>query len=814
MSIPNPHSALAPKAPNKLRLRQIGEAQKLANSAEYSDRKLTRWLYHAPTTDELKALGLEGKSVPDVNAYFRDLAIQKYRNDRSKREVVFNALPGGVYRVDLLDPLPPMPDTARFANVYPKYREELADGLKLILGIGITGPFLDDADLWPHAIIGGASKSGKTTYLYSLLGQLGDRSPSIVRLALADLAATGLSPFERLPHLIAPLAVEIPEVAALAVKVTDEMKARQTFFRSVFEVRKSDGTTITINGFNDLRYWNSFVMSLTPPRPDLTVPRIIFLIDEWKMAMNGTDESKQILDLTAGIMRLGRKWGMRVWLSTQAPSKGPANNPTFPGDILNNADTRIGMVTGAERIYWDIVFRNRSWTADQEQFFPGETPQGRGMVLLGNQAHPFQGLWLNDETDENVTYTSELDRLVGKQVAKWDAKKSQTPASKLLGERSYALATPGIVVIDPSQPGDRAISIRKGELLSSNTDRPKTTSIPSVTGRNREEEPRPTQSAGEEELEDSGLPRMPSQAELLDLSDHILLRALFVWQQEASEQGDDLVGISFRNYQHWLAERGLKAGNTARIIAIMKTLELAGVLSESQFDKRRRLEVLPYSRAVAQLDDWLANGGEAVQENAELVGEDEEDEDDEDDETPSADASSGSGEAARSGYRPLNPNAGDEQAAPRRPDPIGETCEPVATPTSDPATDDDRDMDTDNARCPTQPEIRRFDALTAWRLITRHAAPGDDVSRDIVTKWIHSEGLTAPGTAPIQQTLFNLMRLDLLDFVGQTMSRRMGDFTWREGAAKIVKAETKIKVEAEAVGEDEADADDEGSDEN
>lgn len=605
-------SRTAPAPRPAPRPRRLGEPQELTTTADHGNRKLTRVLYRSPSREELRGTELDGRTARDIDAFYADQAIKIERDRGRKREVVFKALPDGTYRVDLLEPLPPMPNVVRFADVYPAHRDELADGLKVILGMSEGRPLISDADTWPHAIIAGSAGAGKTGFIYALMSQIGDRSPTIIRLALADMAGTGLAPFARLPHAIAPLAASLPELVALAEAVTAEMMIRQTFFRSVFEVRRPDGTTAEIAGFNDVRYWNSFAVGIG--RPDLTLPRVGYLIDEWKMAMNGSEESQRFADLTAGIMRLGRKWGMRVWPITQAPRKGPIGDQTFPSDIMNNADTRIGMAKGADQTFWGLVFRNRSWSEDRDRLLTpqGEIPPGRGMISVGGGVHPFQSLWISDEPDEFDTFSSELTRLVAKQVAKWDPKKSPAPAARLLGERPYALAAPGIVVIDPSQSGDRAVSIREGDLLASAASRPTPLPAAVFTGRWGAEQPRAaTTPTVEEDLEGYVLPRMPSQAQLLDLSAHVLLRALFAWQHEAWDRGEELVGVSLRNYRDWLGERDLEAGNTQRLTATLNVLERAGVLTERQHDQRRRLDVLPYSSAVAQLDDWLANGGEA-----------------------------------------------------------------------------------------------------------------------------------------------------------------------------------------------------------
>jgi hypothetical protein len=142
----------------------------------------------------------------------------------------------------------------------------------------------------------------------------------------------------------------------------------------------------------------------------------------------------------------------------------------------------------------------------------------------------------------------------------------------------------------------------------------------------------------------------------------------------------------------------------------------------------------------------------------------------------------------RSGYNPLDPNAGDEPPAPRRPSPVDATPEPDGEPTST-RVRNDSDVDANSARCPTPTEIRRFDALTAWRILTRNAGPDDEVSRAIVTKWISSEGLPGTGTNQMVDALAVLTQLGLLDFHGPTKSRTMGSIAWSPGAARIMMAE-------------------------
>jgi hypothetical protein len=142
----------------------------------------------------------------------------------------------------------------------------------------------------------------------------------------------------------------------------------------------------------------------------------------------------------------------------------------------------------------------------------------------------------------------------------------------------------------------------------------------------------------------------------------------------------------------------------------------------------------------------------------------------------------------RSGYNPRDLDAGDEPMAPRRNPGFvslsgidGRTSE--APGSANGAIGDDLDAAT--PRCPTAAEIKRFDAMTAWRIVARNASPGDKVSRATVAEWIDSEGLDGTGNDQLVAGLTALMNLDLVEYQGKTMARIMGSVGWRDGAARI-----------------------------
>jgi DNA segregation ATPase FtsK/SpoIIIE, S-DNA-T family len=81
---------------------------------------------------------------------------------------------------------------------------------RLPVGIGESreGPLWVDLAALPHLLVGGHTGSGKSVFLRQLLtGLLLLLGPDRLRLALVDLkGGTELNLFERLPHLMAPVA--------------------------------------------------------------------------------------------------------------------------------------------------------------------------------------------------------------------------------------------------------------------------------------------------------------------------------------------------------------------------------------------------------------------------------------------------------------------------------------------------------------------------------------------------------------------------------------------------------------------------------
>ena len=134
---------------------------------------------------------------------------------------------------------------------------------RLPVGIGESreGPLWVDLAELPHLLVGGLTGSGKGVFLRQLLtGLLLLLGPGRLRLALVDLkGGTELNLFERLPHLMAPVARDQESCLELFQMVTVELHRRQALLDRA--------------GLEDIERWNAV-------HPDEPLPYILVVVDE------------------------------------------------------------------------------------------------------------------------------------------------------------------------------------------------------------------------------------------------------------------------------------------------------------------------------------------------------------------------------------------------------------------------------------------------------------------------------------------------------------------------------------------------------
>lgn len=194
--------------------------------------------------------------------------------------------------------------------------------LTVALGARINNePMIMDLAKMPHGLIAGATGSGKSVCINSILVSLLYRNnPNELKLLLIDPKMVELAPYNDLPHLIAPVITDVKAATESLKWVVEEMERRYKIFADI-HVRN-------ITAYNQKV---SYVERL---------PKIVIVIDELAdlMMMSPQDVEHAI----ARIAQKARAAGIHMILATQRPSVN-----VITGLIKANVPTRIAFMVSS-----------------------------------------------------------------------------------------------------------------------------------------------------------------------------------------------------------------------------------------------------------------------------------------------------------------------------------------------------------------------------------------------------------------------------------------------------------------------------------
>ncbi|UXS37957.1 DNA translocase FtsK [Staphylococcus delphini] len=206
-------------------------------------------------------------------------------------------------------------------------------------------PLLMDIAKTPHALIAGATGSGKSVSINSILISLLYRNhPEELRLLLIDPKMVELAPYNGLPHLVAPVITDVKAATQSLKWAVDEMERRFKLFAH-HHVRN-------ISAFNNKVSY------------DQRIPKIVIVIDELAdlMMMAPQDVEQSI----ARLAQKARACGIHMLVATQRPSVNvitgliKANIPTRIAFMVSSSvDSRTILDSGgAERLlgYGDMLY--------------------------------------------------------------------------------------------------------------------------------------------------------------------------------------------------------------------------------------------------------------------------------------------------------------------------------------------------------------------------------------------------------------------------------------------------------------------------
>ncbi|MCK5220851.1 MAG: type IV secretion system DNA-binding domain-containing protein, partial [Candidatus Aminicenantes bacterium] len=211
--------------------------------------------------------------------------------------------------------------------------EEFAAGsspLTIALGKTKSGEiFTTDLREMPHVIIAGATGSGKSVAIHTIILSIVFRSsPEDVKLILIDPKRVELAIYNSLPHLMTPVVVN-PKLAKNALDW------------AIFEMEKRYKKLAQLQVRN-IEQYNKKLNLLTNSGDEVIdtledaskIPYIVIIIDEFADLM--MESSKDIEYNVARIAQKARAVGIHLILATQRPSVD-----VITGTIKNNFPSRI-----------------------------------------------------------------------------------------------------------------------------------------------------------------------------------------------------------------------------------------------------------------------------------------------------------------------------------------------------------------------------------------------------------------------------------------------------------------------------------------
>ncbi|WP_436956044.1 DNA translocase FtsK [Staphylococcus sp. AS1337] len=218
--------------------------------------------------------------------------------------------------------------------------------LTVAMGLRINNePLLMDISKTPHALIAGATGSGKSVCINSILMSLLYKNhPEELKLLLIDPKMVELAPYNDLPHLVSPVITDVKAATQSLKWAVEEMERRYKVFAK-YHVRN-------ITAYNKKATYED------------RMPKIVIVIDELAdLMMMAPQEVEQSI---ARIAQKARACGIHMLVATQRPSVNvitgliKANIPTRVAFMVSSSvDSRTILDSGgAERLlgYGDMLY--------------------------------------------------------------------------------------------------------------------------------------------------------------------------------------------------------------------------------------------------------------------------------------------------------------------------------------------------------------------------------------------------------------------------------------------------------------------------
>ena len=214
--------------------------------------------------------------------------------------------------------------------------------LTVAMGLDISGkPIVTDLRKMPHGLIAGATGSGKSVCINTMLVSLLYKAkPEELKLLLVDPKMVELAPYNYIPHLASPVITDVKTATAALKWAVEEMERRYELLAHV--------------GVRDISKYNQ--LAEEHKRYSEKLPYLVIIIDELAdlMMMAPADVEEAI----SRIAQKARACGIHLLIATQRPSVDvitgliKANVPTrIAFSVSSQIDSRTVIdISGAEKL--------------------------------------------------------------------------------------------------------------------------------------------------------------------------------------------------------------------------------------------------------------------------------------------------------------------------------------------------------------------------------------------------------------------------------------------------------------------------------
>ena len=254
--------------------------------------------------------------------------------------------------------------------------------LNMALGKDITGrPVFGDLGKMPHMLVAGATGSGKSVCLNSIIASLlVSATPDQVQMLMIDPKRVELNVYNGIPHLIKEVITDPRMAAGALFEMTKEMDNRYERFARA-SVRKIE------------EYNAKF--------PDQKLPYVVIVIDELADLMMVAPA--KVETTICRLAQLARATGIHLIVATQRPSVD-----VITGIIKANIPSRIAFAVSSQidsRTILDMGGAERLLGRGDMLYLPIDAPKpirAQGALITGNEVARLVSFWAEQGRPDNI----------------------------------------------------------------------------------------------------------------------------------------------------------------------------------------------------------------------------------------------------------------------------------------------------------------------------------------------------------------------------------------------------------------------------